>query len=359
MLGPYYYTIYLVLITMMSLYQIYKYYNIPYRVLNARNHQSITPSLFLMLFLVLFIGCRPDWSGFADSRNYIVFIEGYRGTHFVFNFDCENLIFDNLVSWTGCNGISWSVFFVFIAFIYFGGQLIAIRKMFPSDTFFAYLIFLAAFSTFTYATNGIKAGAAASIFLVAIAYREKRLLSILLLAISYGFHHSMQVLIIAFIIVSFIKNPKFYLYLWGFSFVVAALGVTTFQHLFAGFTDDHGAGYLIADGTDAYITGFRLDFIIYSAMPVMLGIYLIYKKGLKHTGYNFLFNLYVLANSVWMLCMYASFTNRIAYLSWQLLPIILIYPYFTSKFSELQYRQVSYIALAHLSFTLFMNIIYY
>lgn len=343
----------------MSLYQIYKYYTRATHLLNDRTQQTLIPSLFLMLFLVLFVGCRPDWSGFADSRNYIKIIENLKGCYFVLDFECENLIFDNLVALAGCNDISWSVFFVFIAFIYFGGQLIAIRKMFPGDTFFAYLIFLAAFSTFTYATNGIKAGAAASIFLVAIAYREKRLLSILLLAISYGFHHSMQVLIIAFIIVSFIKNPKFYLYLWGFSFVVAALGVTTFQHLFAGFTDDHGAGYLIADGTDAYITGFRLDFIIYSAMPVMLGIYLIYKKGLKHKGYNFLFNLYVLANSVWMLCMYASYTNRIAYLSWQLLPIVLIYPYFTSKFSELQYRQVSYIALAHLSFTLFMNIIYY
>ena len=359
MLGSNYYTIYLILITLMSLYQCYKYYNVSYGVLENRPKERLVPSFFLMLSLAIFIGLRPDWSGFADSRNYIRTIESYRGNVFIFDSECENLLFDNLIQWFGCSGLSWTGFFILIASIYFGGQLIAVRKMLPRDTLFAYLIVLAAFSTFSYATNGIKAGAAASIFLVAIAYREKRVISALLLAISYGFHHSMQVLIVAFVIVSLIKNPKIYLLLWLFSFIVAALGITTFQYFFAGFTDEQGAGYLMADGLDAYITGFRLDFIIYSAMPVLLGSYLIYKKRIQHSGFNFIFNIYILANSVWMLCMYASFTNRIAYLSWQLLPIVLVYPFFSTQFSTLQYKQISYIALAHLSFTLFMNIIYY
>lgn len=343
----------------MSLYQIYKYYNLSYNVLANRPKESVAPSLVLMLALVIFIGFRPDWSGFADSRNYIRTIEDYSGGVFIFDIECENLLFDNLIRWFGCNDLSWTSFFILIAFIYFGGQLIAVRKMFPRDTLFTYLIVLAAFSTFSYATNGIKAGAAASIFLVAIAYREKKIISFLLIAISYGFHHSMQMLIVAFIIASYIQNPMIYLIIWVFSFLAASLGITTFQHLFAGFTDEHGASYLIADGADAYITGFRLDFIIYSAIPVVLGYYLIYRKNLQNKDFNFILNLYVLANSVWMLCMYASFTNRIAYLSWQLLPIVLIYPYLTTRFSELQYRHVSYIALVHLSFTLFMNIIYY
>ena len=53
-------------------------------------------------------------------------------------------------------------------------------------------------------------------------------------------------------------------------------------------------------------------------------------------------------------------TNRIAYLSWFLYPIVLIYPFLQEEWEDdNQYRIFSVVMLAHLGFTLFMNIIYY
>ena len=361
MLGAYYNTIYLVIVTILTLYQCNRYFTMTYSCLECRNQSKTLLVFIFVVLLAVAIGFRPDWFGFMDSRNYIMAIELLKGDPFVFNTDAQNMLFDNLLYWVASKGWSWTTFFVIIAFVYFGGILVACRKMFPRDTMYAVLIYLAAFSTFSYATNGIKAGAAASLFLVALAYRDKKWVSYLFVALSYGFHHSMIVPIVAYVVVSLIKNPKYYLWIWVFSLVMAVLHISLFQELFAGLTDEHSTSYLVFDSDDeeSYVTGFRLDFIIYSAIPVLLGYYLIFKRKLKSETYNFLYNLYVLANSVWLLCMYASFTNRIAYLSWLLLPIVLIYPFFKEKLYPLQYRHASFIALAHLAFTLFMTFVYY
>ena len=250
------------------------------------------------------------------------------------------------------------MFFFIIATIYFGGIAIACQKLFPKDAAYAFVIYVGAFSTFNYATNGIKAGAAAAIFLCAIGFYKKKLISIILLILSLGFHHSMVLPIVAFIICKYYRSPKFYLIVWVISLLIAAAHITYFQTLFGGMTDDHGAEYLVMDNS-GYRTGFRLDLVIYSSAPVILGYYIINKWRYSSKTYNFIYCLYLLTNSVWMLCMYASFTNRIAYLSWFMLPIVLIYPFFDKPFIRNQYRKLNVVAWWHLGFTLMMTYVYY
>ena len=353
--------IYLLLVAILTFAQCFQYNRYSWtRVLRPASKNN-TSALLLVIGLAIFIGLRPVSKIFGDTIAYDRIYQYFLGEQFVFDWDATDIVFENLLTYFASQSIDVEYFFLLIATIYFGGMFIACRKLFPRDAMYALLVLLGAFSTFSYGVNGIRAGAAASIFLIAIAYKDKRLLSYLLMALAYGFHHSMQVLIIAYIVVSLIKNPKYYLWLWGFCFVMALLHVSFFQHLFAGFTDEQGAGYLMFDATEesAYITGFRLDFIMYSAMPILVGYYLIFKRKLQSERFNFIYNLYVLANSVWLLCMYASYTNRIVYLSWQLLPIVLIYPFLNEKMYPQQYRTLSLIAIAHLSFTLFMEFIYY
>lgn len=105
--------------------------------------------------------------------------------------------------------------------------------------------------------------------------------------------------------------------------------------------------------------GFRIDFIIYSAAPIIVGWIAFFKKKIISRKYRFLLNLYLLANSIWLLCMYAEFTNRIAYLSWFMLPIVLIYPFLNEEWGEDQYKTFRWVALGHLGFTLFMQYIFY
>lgn len=357
----YYEYIYMLIVTILTLYMWHQYIQYSWNRLLCPPDKHHIAALMLTVLLILFIGFRPVSDVFVDMVSYSRSYQFYKDEPFVFDWAVENKLFDNLFLWMASVGFDQTIWFTIIAAIYFGGIYVACRKMFPRDTLFALLVYLAAFSTFSYATNGIKAGAAASLFLVALAYRDKKWVSYLFIALSWGFHHSMQILVVAYIIVSLLKKTKYYLWIWCGSLLLAAMHVTFFQELFAGFTDEQGASYLIFDDTDSdYLpTTFRLDFIMYSAMPVLLGGYWIFKRGLKSEKYNFLYNIYLLANSVWLLCMYANFTNRIAYLSWQLLPIVLIYPFLNERISPSQYRMGAVVALAHLAFTLFMELVYF
>lgn len=236
--------------------------------------------------------------------------------------------------------------------------------MFPQDTLAAYLVFLAAFSTFSYGTNGIKAGAAGAIFLMALSYRKNLKICIPLILLSYGCHHSMIMPIVAFILTLIYKNSKVYFAGWCFCLLIAIAHITFFQELFAGIlsdSGDSGANYLSEIGNEwGGRTGFRIDFVIYSAMPILVGYWAVYKKRLQLSKiYTCLLNLYMTLNGTWMLCMYANFTNRIAYLSWFLYPIVLIYPYLNENWGPRRYKDFSMVMLAHLGFTLFMKFIFY
>lgn len=358
--AAYYQTIYLILVTLMTLV-VYSQYQSRNGLREFKHTTTDAIGGALVLFMVLFIGFRPVHGVyFQDMANYVThYIYIHEGSAFYFNRDTDNLLFDNLFAWWGSEMLGYTSFFVLIATIYFSAAYLGIRKLFPNHRLTAYLVFLAAFSTFSYSTNGIKAGAAASLFILAMGYREKLAVCIPLVLLSWGFHHSMIMVVAAFMLTLFVKNPKLYFAGWVFCFLMAAAHITTFQHLFSGFTTEHGAEYLLGDGSeDGTKGGFRIDFILYSAMPVLVGWYAVFKKKMRLSPlYKDLLNLYLCLNGIWMLCMYANFTNRIAYLSWFLYPIVLIYPFLQEQWGKSRYKTFGLVMLGHLGFTLFMNII--
>lgn len=264
--------------------------------------------------------------------------------------------------WLASIGFPPNLFYLFIAAIYFSGFYIVCKKFFPNHSFASFLVFLSAFSTFSYGTNGIKAGAAASLFLMALAYRDRKYLSIFFVILSLGVHHSMQVLVAAYVLTSIKINPKYYFALWGICLLLSIAHVTFFQTLFASFTDEHGARYLMnidSDWNSGRRSGFRYDFVLYSMMPIMVGWYATHTKGIHDSTYYILLCTYLFANSMWLLCMYASYCNRIAYLSWFLHPLVLIYPFFLPEWGRTRHISFAYVALGSLAFTLFMYFIYY
>lgn len=323
-------------------------------------------NIVLVVFMILFFGFRPESGIFMDMMNYIqsynVFLDG---VSFNFDWNSNNILFDNLFTLIGSLQLGYTFFFVVIAIIYFGCSYLGIKRIFPDHKLAAYLVFLAAFSTFSYGTNGIKAGAAASLFIWAISYRDNLKICIPLMLVSWGFHHSMQLPVAAFVLTLFLKNSKYYFYGWAFCVLMAALHVSFFQNLFASMSDESGANYLVntqdVAGSDfGGKGGFRIDFLLYSAMPVLAGYYAVFKKRLQISDtYSSLLHLYLCTNGVWMLCMYANFTNRIAYLSWFLYPIVLIYPFLYENWGANKYAMFRKVMLYHLGFTVFMQMIYY
>lgn len=329
---------------------------------SSSGYPNNTAAYIVLVIFCLFIGLRPISSLFVDMGAYDFLLSRFEGGYFEFDRETLNLLFDNFLIWWGCNGFNHNLFFLAMATIYFGCSFIGIRRLFPKHYYVAYLVYLVALSTFSYGTNGIKAGAAASLFILAISFMDIKWISIPLALVSWGFHHSMKVVFVAYIIVIFFKNPKYFFYGWFVCLIMSALHITFFQEYFANYTDEHGAGYLLAteETTSAHI-GFRPDFILYSAMPVWIG----YKYEFKHKyniskTYSTLLHLYITINAVWLLCMYASFTNRIAYLSWFLYPIVLIYPYLDdNNFDAMRLVKFRKVAIYHMCFTLFMVLVYY
>lgn len=348
--------VYLLIVTILTLVVASRYskYNTS-RITNGAIEQ-IAPSLLLCVCMAIFIGIRPisgkyflDMAGTANMWPY------YDLGTFQFSWEWENKLYDNLRAYMSTSGMQVESFFMLISCIYFGASYIACRKLFPKDTGFAFLVFLAAFSTFSYGTNGIKAGAAASLFLVALAYHDNRIITILFTLLSWGFHHSMIMVVACYLLVYNFHKPKLFLVFWVFCLLMAVLHITTFQQLFASLAEDDAAGYLDNEGRK----GFRIDFLLYSAMPVLVGYYAIFKKKIQSKSYNIILCLYLMTNATWMLCMYAAFNNRIAYLSWFLYPVVLIYPFLKEHWGPNQYLSVKNVAFAHLAFTLFMVLVFY
>ena len=315
-------------------------------------------ALMVAMSMAVFVGMRPISGVFVDSVNYSQYFSVIKGERFVFSWETENLLFDNLYDYFASKEYDIRIFFTLIAFIYFLGIFLACRKMFPKDTLLAFVVYLGAFSTFSYSVNGIKAGAAAAIFLIALSYREKPMLSAILTLISYGFHHSMQVVAVAYVIVLLVKNRRYYLIGWVVCLLLATLHVTFFQEVFGRLTDEQGASYLLVDKPDE-ISGFRIDFIIYSAIPIILGHHIINKYQIDSPTYEMILNLYTLVNAVWLLCMYAADINRIAYLSWLMYPFVLLFPFLSIEGGHRQSVYLRYVVYGHLGFTLFMEFIYY
>lgn len=352
--------IYLIFVWILTLSTVNQYYRTNC-YLAPKNRSFGIQTFGVMIFLIFFIGLRPNSYMFVDHMNFYFEYQRLYGLPANYSLEAENFLFDNILPFFSSNKIPVEFYFLLIAAIYFGGIAWASKKLFPNDTFLAFLMYLGAFSTFSYGTNGIKAGAAASIFLVALAYKDNLKVCIPLLWVSLGFHHSMLAPVVAFAIAFFFRNPKYCFYAWLLCLLLAAAHITSFMEYFSGFTDDHGAKYLNTNvkNTVLYVSGFRPDFILYSAVPIFLGYYYIQKEKIISDTYNFLWCVYTLTNCVFLLCTYGTFINRIAYLSWLMLPFVLLYPVLYCEEDAFQHRNLCYVVYGHLGFTLFMNVFYY
>lgn len=319
-------------------------------------------ALLLTFFMFLFIGFRPNSIDFGDMVGYSYAMIDHRFEYVAKTWN-NNFVFVTMMSFLSSIGSSERVPILALAMINFGATFWAMKRFFPNDVLLAMLVFFAAFSTFGAATNGLKAGCAMALFLVALSYLNNKKMFILFLLLSYGFHHSMQLPVAAFGICYFYKKTKNYIYFWFICLILSALNVQFFMEYFSGITDDQGASYLStqAQNSSNYTgkLGFRLDFIIYSSIPIIIGYIAIIKKKVRSYMFQFLFNVYLVINGIWLLCMYAEFTNRIAYLSWGMIPLLIIYPFIHCNWGKDKYNVLFYVVMGHLSFTLFMEFIFY
>lgn len=329
----YYHDIYILVVTIATILackHFQRHASIPFAGLanvgSAGTRWHLLIGYLLVVFFSVFIGVRPNDPVFGDTNSYASIYYWNEGSTFAWKFYPKSFLFTFLIHFCASYSLGLSLFFTLIAFTYFAAAYIAIRKLFPQYDLLVFCIFLGALSTYAYSVNGIRAGAAASIFYCAIAYREKPWLCALLLFVAWGFHHSMHVCIIAFLCVRYYNKPKIYFYFWLFALLLCVFHVSSFQEILGSITDERGGQYLVDGEGVARMSGrVRYDFILYSCVPILLGLYFRMKFKVNDVLYDFLLSLYTLLNSLWLLCIQARFNNRIAYLSWQLYPLVISY----------------------------------
>lgn len=323
----------------------------------------------LVIFLILYIGLRPTISGagyshFTDTFNYKASIAALKAQN-----PPDWL---SSVKWDGewlyaCIE-AFSAFyadehlaFLIAALFYVGCAALFCKRSFALDWFLPFLMICAAFSFFSYGVNGIRNGMAASMVILALSYRDKLWVAALLCFLAVGVHKSMYLLIASALLAWKITNPKLYIAGWLLCIMAAAAGGGSISTAIAssGFFDDPRlTRYGIRDASgDGFYTGFRADFLLYSALPIITGWYFIIRRGYRDKTYIWLYNIYITSNAFWVLMMYASFSNRFAQLSWFIMPIVLMYPWFKVRVWKDQSRRLAGFVLLCYAYTFFANII--
>ncbi|MDE6234860.1 MAG: EpsG family protein [Muribaculaceae bacterium] len=332
------------------------------------HHKQDTLFTFLIcLVLAIWLGQRPPeyYHVFGDSFTYAHKYELYSidSLKTMDDFDKKGEYIWNYGMYYFSHIIDVQLFFTIVSCLYFGFTLWACRKLTKNDTLVSFLFFLGSLSFYTYAVNGLRNGLACSIVLVGIAFLSQRSrtrwLSILFFIVAYYIHRSTIIPISMAFMAILIKNRFSIVFpIWIASILISAVLGGTVANIFMnlGF-DDRVDSYLTVNNSSLGAGGgFRLDFLLYSMMPIIFGYYSVFKRHIKDGPYLLLLNTYTLANAIWVIVIRANYSNRIAYLSWFLYPIVLAYPLLRiNLWGPEQGKILARIMLAQMGFTWFMQ----
>lgn len=358
-----YFPTFLTLISILCLLTSFRYIGSTGYALQEKQESFITP-LILCIILILWIGNRPIHTAFGDTVVY-----GGEYNRLIPSITKMDWSKEWVWTWIqhSCKltGFSVHVFFTIIEFGYIISILWAIKEYMPTNPMLGMLFVLSSLMFFTFGVNGMRNGLACHLILLGFAFilKSNYIAGILITLAAFGIHRSVMLPIAAFSVALLFKDKvKYALYLWllsiPLSLVLGGTAISFFSSL--GF-DDRMSSY--TNGTNDMgqfsQTGFRWDFLLYSFFPILMIWYVCIKRQIVDYWYNVLAITYCLCNAFWVMVITASFSNRFAYLSWFMYPVIIAYPLINLPVWDDQDRKTGLILLAYVGFTLFMNIFFW
>lgn len=346
------------------------------KILHAEGSLSQGMAVVLTVLMIFFVGLRElardfgDTIGYSRAYDHISRITQYEAIDFKVEWLWENLqIFCKNVL-----GMNVHDFFVFVAFFYFGGMLLASFILTRKNLWIAMMLFFSAFNTWSYGVNGIRNGLACSIVLVSIALLAtdesknniRKIFCIVLMVLAMSIHRSTMLPSVAALTSLYVvKDTKWALRFWFASIIISLVAGPMIESFFAslGF-DDRMSRYSEGKYNEYYQsavshTGFRWDFLLYGAFPVLLTWYVTVYRKFKDPVFSVLANTYLFCSAFWIMVIRASFSNRFAYLSWFIYPLLFTYPLLRMNLWKDQDRKTALILFAYSGFTFFMFFIYY
>jgi len=362
-LGPqYYFPIYLLLITILVLGHFFRVYNLGTEKL-LRTSRGNWQGFLLTVLLTVFLGLRPvSGKFFGDMSSYAwmfrLYEDGIADPSSIGDFGFLVIIrfFARVSTMKG--------FFLFVEILYIVPIFIACRRLTKLNNYTLLLFAFSAMSFFSYGTNGIRNGVATSLFMMALTFlngdvKNKIVFGVLSL-LAFLMHASLIVPIVAALGAYFIKNPKLMFYFWGIALFLSIFAGGTVSGIMSSLgIEERLSSYLAGPGNvEDHIsrTGFRWDFLLYSSMPIILGWWVIFKRKIYTDSYALLLGTYIYANIFWLMVIRAPYSNRFAYLSWFLYPIVLAYPMLIMPvWKKAPGLKLSIIMIGHLAFTILIG----
>lgn len=342
-----------------------QYYNSK-GTLQTQRHESVLVGWGVALIIAIWLGMRPNSGYFGDTTNYARSFRAFQLADFVIDFKNEWL-WDSLYYITKTLGFDIHFLFTVVSLLYMVTAYVALRVLIPQKPIISLVLLCGSLMFYAFGVNGLRNGLACHATLLAFTlyFKNQRILAGLLAFLAYGVHHSVGIPLAGFICSLLIyKRPHWSIAIWGLSIVASLLlgnRLTGFIEQFS--VDERLQGYTNleqgGEGIQFSSYGFRWDFLAYSAMPIVLGYYTILKKRITDNWYSVLFSTYCLANAFWVIFIRAAFSNRFAYLSWFMYPIVVAYPLFFFNLWNDQDKKVGQIILAYIGFTAVMQFLYW
>ncbi len=342
------------------------------KLLRSDGHEVSQGFAVLLTFVIIYyVGLRPIYRDFVDMKMYA---ESYRlivpGMRYKNPSLGNEWLWDDLIVYFNHNGFTVYSFFFFVEFIYVIGMLVSASIVTRNNLMMTMMFMITSFSFLSFGENGIRNGLSCSILMIAICLLPKnetkyKVLAVMLMILAMGVHRSSLLPIVASIASLFaIKDTKTAIRFWIASFGISLVAGPLMEQFFAslGF-DDRMERYTSTDQATMESTfsrtGFRWDFMLYSVFPVIMIWYVTIYRKFRDKTYNVIAITYLLCNAFWLMVIRAAYSNRFAYLSWFIYPLVIAYPLLRMNLWKDQDRRTAITLFFYSGFAFFMFFIYY
>lgn len=228
------------------------------------------------------------------------------------------------------------VYFWIIFVLQFIGLTCRTGKASPlfSDRFYLALLWLAFPFFYSLSLNVLRQGIALIFVLYAIdaELNGRRLRGLLLLVGGMLFHASTLAYLLVFVVLRSRVSLRVILLIWIACVACAAAALP--QQIIAMLASLVPGGirqqypyyfsYLTGQLAQNYDPGFKLRFLLFSALPLLAWLLLGWAGLRPLRDAEFVLKLYLLLNAIFFFFGYIPFSDRIALLSWQLMPVLAV-----------------------------------
>lgn len=311
---------------------------------------------FFMYILLIFLIMNLGTSTGTDRMTYARIFEHYVDW---------GMIEGSYIGWSAINYIlsrfisTPDIFFIVISCIYVITNFWFCRTI-SINYHILFIMVISCLGFRSYGVNTIKAGVGLSFALLAFAHYFKNWKKgAIFSVISILIHTSCVIPVLAFWLIGYFKKIKLnWLYaLWIICVVLSILAGDFFKVFLGQYLEEvelESSSYFLTTESD-YNMGFRYDFLLYSFVPILWGWFLINTRRYEEETWMHLYKTYIMVNSFWVLVITMNFTDRVAYLSWFLIPYVTLLPLLDNNYNiKNRNKYIQYIMLVFGIFNIYM-----